>query len=120
MQGLPGLMNSKEGRDRIYKDMMKAYDASDVLYDAKRSIIAANNGSIPPDIDLQAQDMSDKKLDAAWNSFAASAGQPQAMTEEIYDDMSQIDTSTLKKGDQVVDQTTGATLEWTGSSFRKA
>jgi hypothetical protein len=120
MQGLPGLMNSREGRSRIFKDMMRAYEASDILYDAKRSIIAANNGSIPPDIDLQAQEIADKKLDAIWNNFASSIGQPQAMTEEIYDDISQINKSTLNKGDQVIDQETGVTLEWTGTSFRKA
>lgn len=78
MQSIPTLMNTPEGRERIYKNLEYAYKAKKLRFEEARKIKKENNNRVPLDIEEQVEDRMEKKLNklAKQIRIGSEAGSP--------------------------------------------
>lgn len=66
-------IDTKEGRKRLITNYKRMLKAENLINDTKMDIIKENNNTVPVDLDFQAQERTDKRIDKIWDEFVADA-----------------------------------------------
>lgn len=84
IKGIPTLMNSAEGRKRIYRDIKNALKMKKVLIDAYDKVYAKYKGDLPEDVSRIVDEMTRDKIDQIYNK--TSFGKDNAKSQ-TFDDL---------------------------------
>lgn len=72
MAGIPDLMQTKEGRKRLYKDLRLIDQADTALRDARDEIVEENEGDQPKNLRSSANKRAEKRIDNIYNELKSS------------------------------------------------
>jgi hypothetical protein len=78
LKGIPTLENTKEGKERIFKNQLIENEGRKALIDAADEIIKENGGSPPIDLETKARERAQPKIASLAESFKENSQIPKA------------------------------------------
>ena len=108
MRGIPNLLQSKEGRQRVIKNLKAYYKGQQVYNDTAQEIIERNGGVPPYDLNIQVEREAGNKLDALAKQMKLPT--ERSMSAQEVSKMTGYPIATLPVGKKVFNRDTGETI----------
>lgn len=113
LKSIPTLSQTKEGRERVIRNLKIFNEGATKRLDAMKKIIKANRGTPPYDLGEQIEEMIGSDLDKMMSNFVAGAPESGGGMTELPN------PNTIKEGRIIIDRATGKRYKNTGIEWEE-